>query len=105
MLRARSEFFREEIMKEVQATTFLKIDEVLETRPSTSRPGETDLKVKYSEFVPQDDVRRVELFKNLSITRMPAEIKKEPGNFPGGRFRPGGGPPGGGGNFRGGPLP
>jgi uncharacterized membrane protein YgcG len=27
------------------------------------------------------------------------------GNFPGGRFRPGGGPPGGGGNFRGGPLP
>ena len=56
-------------MKEVQSTTFLKIDEVLETRPSTSRLGETDLKVKYSEFVPQDDVRRAELFKNLSTTR------------------------------------
>ena len=81
MLRARSEIFREEIMKEVQATTFLKIDEVLETRPSTGRPGETDLKVKYSEFVPQDDVRRAELFKNLSITKMRAEIKRGAGEF------------------------
>jgi hypothetical protein len=63
--------------------TFLKIDEVLETRPSIRRPGETDIKVKYSEFAPQSDVQRATLFKNLSITKMREEIKKGAGEFDG----------------------
>ena len=62
MLRARSELFREEVMKDVEAATLLKIDEVLETKPSINRPGETDIKVKYSEFAPQSNAQQAALF-------------------------------------------
>ena len=60
MLRARSELFREEVLKEAHDTTCLKVDEVLETRPSATKLGETEFHVKYSDF---DTKSQPQLFK------------------------------------------
>ena len=75
MLRARSKFFREEVLLEVNKTIILKVEEVLATRPSNTKPGETETEVRYSHFEPSS-AQRDELFKNLSITKMREEIKK-----------------------------
>src|ERR1022692_1535791 len=83
MLRARSKLFREEMLDEANHATFLKIEEVLETRSSPDKPGETEVKVRYSDFDPQNDPHRDALFKNLSITKMREEIKKGAGEFAG----------------------
>jgi hypothetical protein len=80
MLRARSNLFREEVLKEAHNATFLKVDEVLETRPSATRPGEMEFRVKYSHFEAQS---KPHLFKNLSITKMRSEIAKGAGEFAG----------------------
>jgi len=46
MLRARSDLFREEVLKEARNATFLKVDEVLETRPSATKPGRGGMSCK-----------------------------------------------------------
>jgi hypothetical protein len=80
MLRARSKFFREETLLEANNTTFLKVEEVLATRPSTMEPGKTETEVRYSHFEPSG-AQRDELFKNLCITKMREEIKKGAGEL------------------------
>jgi hypothetical protein len=83
MLRARSNLFREQVLKQADSSTFLTLGEVLQTRPSVDRPGEIDVRYKYSDFEPETDERRDALFKNLSITEMRAEIAKGAGEFTG----------------------
>lgn len=83
MLRARSDLFREEVLKEAHNAIFLKVDKILETRPSATRPGETEFRVKYSDFEAQS---KPHLFKNLSITKMRSEIAKGAGEFAGWRW-------------------
>jgi hypothetical protein len=81
MLRARSPLFRDEVLKELGSTTLFKLGEVLETRPSPDKPGESETVFRYSEFKPQGSERDT-LFK-LSITKMREEIKKGAGEFTG----------------------
>ena len=83
MLRARSEFFREEVLKQVQTASILRVDEVLETRPSLVTPGAVDIRVKYSQFAPENNPHRDAMFKNMSITKMRTEIAKGAGEFAG----------------------
>jgi Protein of unknown function (DUF4238) len=83
MLRARSNLFREEVLDEIRRGTLLSIDEVLETIPSSIRPGELEIKARYSAFQPPNDQLRDALFKNLTITKMREEIKKGAGEFAG----------------------
>jgi hypothetical protein len=78
MLRARSRLFRKEVVESAKAGAMLQIEEVLENRPSTTRPGETEMVCKVAEVEPRDA-----LFKNMSITRMREEIKKGEGQFAG----------------------
>jgi Protein of unknown function (DUF4238) len=78
MLRARSDLFREEVLKEANSATFLKIDEVLQMRPSVTRPGGTEYILRYSDFQAHCEPH---LFKNMSITKMRAEIAKGAGEF------------------------
>jgi hypothetical protein len=82
MLCARSRLFRAEFLREMNTTTFLKVEEVLATRPSSTKPGETETEVRYSHFEPSG-APRDELFKNLSITKMREEIEKGSGELSG----------------------
>jgi len=81
MLRARSILFREQILKDLDSSTFLTLGEPLQTRPSLDRPGEIDTQCRYSDFDPGSDQRRSAIFKNISITKMRLEIAKGAGQF------------------------
>jgi len=83
MLRARSPLFRQEVLKEAHQTIFLKVEQVLPTRPNPDKPGETECQIKYSDFGMQSNLHRDALFKNLSITKMRTEIQKGAGEFAG----------------------
>jgi hypothetical protein len=83
MLRARSDLFRQEVLNQASNATFLKVEEVLQTRPSATRPGETETQIRYSEVEMQSDPQRDAFFKNMSITKMRAEIDKGAGEFAG----------------------
>jgi hypothetical protein len=83
MLRARSDLFRREVLNQANNATFLKVEEVLQTRPSLTRPGETEMQIRYSEPETQSHDQRDAFFKNMSITKMRAEIDKGAGEFAG----------------------
>jgi hypothetical protein len=85
MLRARSELFRQEVLKEACSASFLKVEEVL---PTTTNPGKTGsgVQVKYSDLEIENSAQRDELLKNLSITKMRMEIEKGAGEFVGWRW-------------------
>ncbi len=83
MLRARSVLFRKEVLKQANSSLFLKLGEVVQTRPSVDRPGETEVEYRYSDFEPETAARRDALLKNLSITQMRAEIARGAGDFAG----------------------
>ena len=83
MLRARSDLFRQEVLKAANTATFLKVEEVLQTRPSRDRPGETEIQVRYSDFEIRSNAFRDAIFKNLSITKMRAEIARGAGELDG----------------------
>jgi hypothetical protein len=83
MLRARSNLFRQEVLKEANNATFLKVEEVLQTRPNPDKPGETEIQIRYSDFDMQNNAHRAAFFKNMSITKMRMEIGKGAGEFAG----------------------
>jgi hypothetical protein len=77
MLRARSDLFRQEVLKEAhQATTFLKVEEVL-----PNKPGQTGCQIKFSYAETQGKAHGAAFFKNMSITKMRMEIAKGAGEF------------------------
>jgi hypothetical protein len=72
MLRARSDLFRQEVMNEASNATFLKVEEILSGN-----------KIRYTEMDIRNDPARDTCFKNMSITKMRAEIEKGAGFFAG----------------------
>lgn len=83
MLRARSDLFRQEVLKEADHATFLKVEEVLQTRSDPNKPGQTECQIKFSAAEMQSNANRAVFFKNLSITKMRMEIGKGAGEFAG----------------------
>lgn len=83
MPRARSALFREQFLKDLQSATLLTMGDLVQTKPSENRPGETDFEYGYSDFNSKTDAHRDALFKNMSITKMRAEIGKGAGEFTG----------------------
>jgi hypothetical protein len=83
MLRARSTLFRQEVLRQTQHATFLRVEEVLQTMPHPDKPGQAMCQIRYSPYDMAYDQNRNALLKNLTITRMRAEIAKGAGEFDG----------------------
>jgi hypothetical protein len=78
MLRARSQLFREQHLAHARRLTFLKIEEVLQSKPSETKPGTFDTTLKVAPYAPENETERETLLRNKTITDMRAEIANGP---------------------------
>lgn len=74
MLRARSELFREQHLAYSKRSIILKVEEVLQTEASETKPGTFDTTLKVEPYVRENETERETLLRNKTITDMRTEI-------------------------------